>query len=93
MSIHGFVQGGDHRGFLGTKDGSAAYGCPWEIKIYDIGEDTVVGAEYPDGARQAQPLTWQSADIRRALEEAHAAKRERPTLKKRPTLKRRKPMK
>lgn len=66
MSIKSFVQHGDFSRLLGTKDAAPAYPGA-VIQLYDIGEAEFVGAEYPDGARQAQPLEWQSKEVKEAL--------------------------
>lgn len=60
MSIEAFVMHGYHRGLFLKRPGGP-YGEV--IELYDIGEvdqhgDIVVGARYPDNARQAQPIAW-----------------------------------
>lgn len=66
MGIREFVHHGHHQRFLGIKDATPIY--PGHvIKLYDIGEESVVGAEYPDGARQVQPVEWQSKEVLEAF--------------------------
>lgn len=88
MSIEGFIHHGYHRGLIMSRDTGAPFG---EIKLYDIGEETLVGAEYDDRSRQAQPLAWHPGAAR-ALKHhrENEGDTERPTLRKqqseRPTL-------
>lgn len=64
MSVEGFIAHGYHRGFVMARDGGHPFG---EIKLYDIGEEGLIGAQYVlDGSRQAQPMAWHHG-IERAL--------------------------
>lgn len=90
MGLRDYVHHGHYEHFLGTKDAAPIY-PDRVIKLFAIGEEKFVGAEYPDGARQAQPLEWQSKEIIAALLNQQQEK-PRPTLKHRetrPLLKRR----
>lgn len=80
MSVSGFVVHGYHRGLVMTRDGGSPFG---EIRLYDIGEDDLVGAQYViDGTKQAQPLHWHPG-IERALKHHRGGDgTARPTLRK-----------
>ena len=66
MSVDGFVKHGYHYGLVLVKDG----GMLGRIALHDIGEKGLVGAEYADGARQAQPMYWHKG-VEAALRKPH----------------------
>lgn len=74
MSADRFVHYGTHYGLV-TRKSAGVYG---EVELYDIGEDTLVGARYSDNSRQAHPYSWHPGIAR--LLATHV--REKPRLKK-----------
>jgi hypothetical protein len=77
-----FLRSGKHLGAVGEK----AHVIPnWWVRLYDIGEEQWVGAEYPDKARQVQPIAWQPRkvldEIRANQERRAQAVAQRPRLK------------
>lgn len=78
MSVEGFVQHGYHYGLIRTKETESPYG---EIKLYDIGVDNLVGAEYvQDRSRQAHPLSWHPG-VQRDLLKHRSERHTRPSLR------------
>ena len=78
MSVKGFVMHGRSFKQVGVRH-SGTYG---DIKLFDIGEEELIGAEYPDGSRQAQPLTWWDKNARNELHDSLLSRLPKPVIKR-----------